>query len=253
MADVHDSSSNSSWYSWNKKQLAPLRNDAHPGVGRTAQHPWLGAFFGFVVSLPTALLVLGSTTALSNTKINRYALFGIVTGSVYVFIFCVVLVRTFMRSKFHQKSWRITRMLMTVVGAAAIIVFAFVVVPKIGSSSSGFRNVVIILFANFQIAVLIGQALLYFGSWWGPARYYVDLSYRVLDNIIGYILFGFLFLLSFVVFVGRIQSALLFNVKFGETLERSRILGSHVQVVVQRFIREHDFGAGKDKKARNTL
>lgn len=40
---------------------------------------------------------------------------------------------------------------LTVVAAVAIIVFAAVVVPKLGSSGSGFRNVVIILFANFQV------------------------------------------------------------------------------------------------------
>lgn len=32
--------------------------------------------------------------------------------------------------------------------------------------------------SGVQIAVLVGQALLFFGSWSGSARYYVDLSYR---------------------------------------------------------------------------
>lgn len=41
---------------------------------------------------------------------------------------------------------------LTVGAAVAIIVFAAVVVPKLGSSGSGFRNVVIILFANFQVS-----------------------------------------------------------------------------------------------------
>lgn len=42
--------------------------------------------------------------------------------------------------------------LLTVLGAAAIIIFAVVIVPKLGSSKgSGFRNVIIVLTANFQV------------------------------------------------------------------------------------------------------
>ena len=39
----------------------------------------------------------------------------------------------------------------TVAASVAVVVFAAVVVPKLGSSTDGFRNVVIILFANFQV------------------------------------------------------------------------------------------------------
>ncbi len=40
---------------------------------------------------------------------------------------------------------------LTLVAITAIIVFAVVVVPKLGSTTDGFRNVVIIFFANFQV------------------------------------------------------------------------------------------------------
>ena len=42
--------------------------------------------------------------------------------------------------------------------------------------------------------------------------------------LVGSILFGFLFLLSFVGVVGRIQAALLFNIKFANSLKRGRLL-----------------------------
>lgn len=238
MSDVYDHPSKSTWATWNKKQLAPLRNEKDSKEGGRAQHPWINSLSGFLSSVPQALLVLGATTALKNTKINRYALFGITTAAVYVLVISVVILRSVMRSRFQLKSWRITRMVMLVVVIVAVVVFAFVIVPRIGSSSSGFRNVIIIVFANFQIAVLVGQALLYFGSRWGAARYYVNLSYRSLDYIIGYLLFAFLFLFSFVGFVGRIQSALLFNVKFVKELNRGRLMGPYVQVVVERLHRE---------------
>ena len=42
--------------------------------------------------------------------------------------------------------------------------------------------------------------------------------------MVGSILFAFLFLLSFVGVVGRIQAALLFNIKFANSLKRGRLL-----------------------------
>ena len=42
--------------------------------------------------------------------------------------------------------------------------------------------------------------------------------------MVGSILFGFLFIFSFVGFVGRIQAALLFNIKFANSLKRGRLL-----------------------------
>ena len=47
---------------------------------------------------------------------------------------------------------------------------------------------------------------------------------RSLDYLLGYLLFGGLFLLSFLGFVSRIQAALLFNVKFAKSLKRGRLL-----------------------------
>ena len=38
-----------------------------------------------------------------------------------------------------------------------MIVFVLVVVPALGSAYDGFRNVVIIVFANLQIVAIIGQ------------------------------------------------------------------------------------------------
>lgn len=44
------------------------------------------------------------------------------------------------------------------------------------------------------------------------------------DTMVGSILFAFLFIFSFVGFVGRIQAALLFNIKFANSLKRGRLL-----------------------------
>jgi len=57
-------------------------------------------------------------------------------------------------------------------------------------------------------------------------RYFSSLllSGRLFDMMVGSILFAFLFLLSFIGIVGRIQAALLFNIKFANSLKRGRLL-----------------------------
>lgn len=49
----------------------------------------------------------------------------------------------------------------------------------------------------------------------------------MLDWALGYMLFGFLFLLSFLQIVDIMQGALLFNMKFAKALQRSRLLESN--------------------------
>ena len=56
-----------------------------------------------------------------------------------------------------QKAWRLLRIVLSLIAVAAVAVFAAVVVPALGSASDGFRNVVIIFFANLQIVVIAGQ------------------------------------------------------------------------------------------------
>lgn len=61
------------------------------------------------------------------------------------------------RPRTLQRQWRLARIALTTTGVAAVIVFALVVVPALGSAYDGFRNVVIIVFANLQIVAIIGQ------------------------------------------------------------------------------------------------
>ena len=61
------------------------------------------------------------------------------------------------RARALQRQWRLARILLTTTGVAAVIVFVLVVVPALGSAYDGFRNVVIIVFANLQIVAIIGQ------------------------------------------------------------------------------------------------
>lgn len=66
---------------------------------------------------------------------------------------------------------------------------------------------------------------------------------RQADYLIGYFLFLFLFVLSFIQITDAIQGALLFNVKFAESLRRSRLLNvayvaNTIDRTVERKLRE---------------
>jgi hypothetical protein len=86
------------------------------------------------------------------------------------------------------------------------------------------QNLILIAFANFYAAAFVVQALLYCFRGSLTARRIVDQAYRILDWMLGYFLFAFLFLLSFLFVFDKVQGALLFNMKFAKALERSRLL-----------------------------
>ena len=66
MRDVSDTSTGSTWYSWNKKQLEKARNE-----GGTQTNPLAGVLRGVLGGLPTAMLVVASITQLESTKFNK--------------------------------------------------------------------------------------------------------------------------------------------------------------------------------------
>ena len=130
--------------------------------------------------------------------------------------------------------------------------------PGTFSAGVGFKNLFLIIFANFASATFLVQVLLFWFRGSLRARSIVDQAYRwggdggwvvvaflgrigrrqpaepailptlctrrMLDFFLGYFLFAFLFLFSFLVVFDKIQGALLFNMKFAKALERSRLL-----------------------------
>jgi len=59
------------------------------------------------------------------------------------------------------------------------------------------------------------------------SRDIVDKAYRVLDYILGFFLFTWLFLFSFLKVFDWVQTTLLYNIKFQQRLEQARVLGSN--------------------------
>ncbi|EFN56001.1 hypothetical protein CHLNCDRAFT_145389 [Chlorella variabilis] len=186
MTDVTDTSTNTTWFSWNKSQLEKARNE-----GRTQTNPLATALRGVVSGLPTALLVVASITRLDNTTYNKWIVFATLSGGFWG---CMVVV--------------------------CVIIF----IPDALSVGVGIKNLILILLANFSGAAFLVQVLVYAFRGSLSARRVVDSAYRMLDWFMGYFLFAFLFLLSFLFIFDKIQGALLFNMKFAKALERSRLL-----------------------------
>jgi hypothetical protein len=78
-----------------------------------------------------------------------------------------------------------------------------------------------------QFASVVTQTLLYLAPRSLRLRNAVDVSYRVLDYILGYFLFTCLSILSFLQVFNAVQGALLYNIKFSRKLDEARMMGSN--------------------------
>ncbi|PSC69540.1 Callose synthase 5 [Micractinium conductrix] len=218
MRDVTDTSTNSTWFSWNKGQLEKARNDAG-----TQTNPLATVARGVLSGVPTALLIVASITRLQDTRYNKWYVFGTLSGGFWLSMLLVVLLRRVLLSHYQYRTWRLVRTFVAI-GIVAFLVCIIVFLPEQLSGGVGIKNLILIVFANFGAASFLVQVLLYAFRSSLTARRIVDLAYRTMDWFLGWFLFVFLFLLSFLYFVDKVQGALLYNFKFAKMLERSRLL-----------------------------
>jgi hypothetical protein len=225
MNDVVDPETNSTWDSWNKQQLEKPRNDR-----QTQTNPLATSIRGVLGALPTAVMTLGAVTNLEETRWNKWAVFGVITGTFWSIMVALIVAYRYLVIGRHYRIWRLVRTF-AMLCLLAFFICAIVFIPSSGSGI-GVRNLVLIIFANFSFATVVIKVLLFMaprGSL-GP-RSVVDSAFRVLDYILGYFLFFFLFLLSFLQVFNAVQGALLYNIKFSRKLEEARMLGSNNYLV----------------------
>ncbi|KDD75094.1 1,3-beta-glucan synthase, partial [Helicosporidium sp. ATCC 50920] len=221
MTDVVDAESGTTWFSWNKGQLERARNE----LG-TLNNPFATTVRGLLMAVPTAVLAVAAVTTINNTEYNRWIIFGTVSGGFWFAVVAIWCLRYVMLRNYWHRLWRATRTFVAI-GLIAFIVCVIIFIPGGVSAGVGVRNLVIIVFANIEIVAIVAQVLLYTCRGSLKARYITDSAYRMLDWALGYMLFGFLFLLSFLQIVDIMQGALLFNMKFAKALQRSRLLESN--------------------------
>lgn len=147
MSDVVDPDTGSTWDSWNKAQLEKPRNDRG-----TQTNPLATALRGFLGALPTLLLTVGAITNLRDTRWNKWAVFGILTGAFWLTLCSMFLIRTWLLRGRHYRVWRLVRSLVAV-GFIAFLVCAIIFIPNVGSGI-GVRNIILIAFANFSVSHL---------------------------------------------------------------------------------------------------
>ncbi|KAK2080835.1 hypothetical protein QBZ16_000689 [Prototheca wickerhamii] len=221
MTDVADNETRSTWYTWHKAHLDRIRNDDN-----RLSNPFATSLRGVLVCLPTAILCVASISTLQNTEFNRWIVFGIASGGFWTFVIAVVLVRRLLLSFYCYRLWRFVRTLVFC-AVIAFVVCCILFIPGGFEAGVGVKNLIIIIYANFAGLTVIVQLLMYCCKWSLKARFVVDTAYRVLDWILGYTFFFFLFILSFVQVVDMLQGAILYNMRFAKSLQRSRIMESN--------------------------
>lgn len=145
MSDVVDPETGSTWDSWNKSQLEKPRNDR-----RTQTNHLATALRGLLGALPTAVMTLGAITNLEDTRWNKWAVFGVITGVFWAAIVGLSMARKVLMVGRHYRIWRLVRSLI-VVGLIAFLVCAIIFIPNVGSGV-GLKNLVLICFANFSVS-----------------------------------------------------------------------------------------------------
>jgi len=220
MKDVVDVETKKTWSAWNKDQLAKHRNDM-----QQQSNPLATVLRGILGSLPTAVLTLGSITGLENTQWNRWAIFGVITGVFWGVVLMLSFTHRVLVTRTHYRIWRLIRTL-SVVCLVAFFICAIIFVPTIGGGV-GLKNFILIIFANFSAATVVTQFCMYVFPSNLISRDLVDKAYRVLDYILGFFLFVWLFIFSFLKVFDWVQTTLLYNIKFQQKLEQARMLGSN--------------------------
>ena len=220
MRDVVDTETKATWSEWNKNELSKQRND------RNRQSNHLATVLrGILGSIPTAVLTLGSITGLESTQWNRWAVFGVITGVFWLIVLSLGLTQRILVTRTHYRIWRLIRTL-AVVLLIAFFICAIIFVPSVGGGV-GLKNFVLIIFANFSAAAVVTQVLTYVFPSSLISRDIVDKAYRVLDYILGFFLFFWLYLFSFLKVFDWVQGTLLYNIKFQQRLEQARLMGSN--------------------------
>ena len=237
MKDVTDLDTNTTWTSWNKGQLERPRDDA-----RVLLNPVGTALRGIGESIPTAIVAVAALIELRDMKFDTWATAAVISAGFWGWLMLIRILKSFLRRQI-----RLQRIMETLM---ATILLAYVVCVTLlntcGHDGGGFldncdigssiRNMVFISFANFSLAHVVTQVLLYAFSWSMSARTMVDNNYRMVDWTVGYFYFLFLLILAFIQVFSWVQATLLFNLKFSKKLEQAKMVGNNVASYADRAI-----------------
>jgi len=242
-----DPDSKLTWYTWHDKMMAKMRNEK----GNMTDH-WLNGAKAIIGNLLTnGILAVAAISqiktdadvraiedleyelmyetddnlSITNKEIGRkMALWGAVTATIALVLVLSSLLQNCFRRRGQVKASRVFRVLPTLFFIAATIILSetpdFL---KTKDGGNGFRNVLLIYYADLQVVVFIIQFMQHTNQDRVSIRHAVDRAYYLLDYFVGVMIFGVLFVLSFTGIIDIIQNTLLFNVSFARSI-RSREL-----------------------------
>eukprot|EP00198_Chlamydomonas_reinhardtii_P003824 XP_001693160.1 glycosyl transferase [Chlamydomonas reinhardtii] len=223
LAGDMDSGTGTNWYTWNREQLSKLRND-----DGNVTDAWRNGFREVLgTCLPYTLLVLAMVSKL-NFKIsevavlqNPYMEFVLATALLWAVTAATWYLGHYFQSWHMSRPWRITRYVLTLV--SAVLFVAYLAVLNRFYDGDGFTHLMRVAYANLMLLIMFHKAATYLFTQNNAVRDFVDAGYYIIDLMVGFAMFAVLALLSFVGIVALLQSKLLFNEAFSQSVQTARI------------------------------
>ncbi|GIL92522.1 hypothetical protein Vretifemale_20040, partial [Volvox reticuliferus] len=218
-----DGGTGTNWFTWNREQLSKPRND-----DGNVTDAWRNAFREIVgTCLPYLLLVLATVSSISfridGGKLldSPYIEFLMATALLWAVVLSLSYLGHNLLERAKSKEWRIIRYVMTLTGMVLFVVYMVVLTRFY--SGNGLTHLMQVGYANFVILVMVHRAATYLFTQNNSVREFVDAGYYTIDVLVGYAMFGILVVLSFVGVVNLLQSKLLFNEAFSQSVQTARI------------------------------
>ncbi|CAD7702993.1 unnamed protein product, partial [Ostreobium quekettii] len=259
-----DPDSKLTWHTWHEKMMGNIRNAS----GNLTDH-WLNGASAIMYNLFTNGIL--AIAAVSNLKIDEQVdwtpidemdgedirkifLWLAVTLTIsFVGVLCVIL-QTCFSDRGQTRALRIFKIfpfLFFIVASLSLIQAPDFL--RTSDGKNGFRNLLLIYYADLQIAIIVLEVLQRTNPDRAGIRHLVDQAYYLLDYSIGLILFGFLFLFSLLGVFQVFQNTLLFNVTFARSMNTKELADA---IGVDRDLdRQEDAGgrAGESMTLRERL
>ncbi|KAG2442264.1 hypothetical protein HXX76_002351 [Chlamydomonas incerta] len=223
LAGDMDSGTGTNWYTWNREQLSKLRND-----DGNVTDAWRNGFREVLgTCLPYALLVLAMVSKIrfkiSEVPVlqNPYMEFVLATALLWMVTAATWYLGHYFQSWHMSRPWRITRYVLTLV--SAVLFVAYLAVLNRFYEGDGFTHLMRVAYANLMLIIMFHKAATYLFTQNNAVRDFVDAGYYLIDLMVGFAMFAVLALLSFVGIVALLQSKLLFNEAFSQSVQTARI------------------------------
>ncbi|GLI69231.1 hypothetical protein VaNZ11_013721 [Volvox africanus] len=218
-----DGGTGTNWFTWNREQLAKPRND-----DGNVTDAWRNAFREIVgTCLPYLLLVLATVSRIGfridGGKLldSPYIEFLVATALLWAVVLSLSYLGHYLLERAKSKEWRIIRYVMTLTGMVLFVVYMVVLTRFY--TGNGLTHLMQVGYANFVILIMLHRAATYLFTQNNTVREFVDAGFYTIDVLVGYAMFGMLVVLSFVGVVNLLQSKLLFNEAFSQSVQTARI------------------------------